>query len=284
MDKTTYFYPNKTLRLGDNLLDLSTPAVMGILNTTPDSFFDGGKYATVENALVQAEKMIGEGAAILDVGGMSTRPGADIVDQETELNRVIPVIAAIKNKFPETPVSIDTVYGKVAAEAIRHGATMINDVSAGAIDPSILFTAAKFHVPYILMHMKGVPLTMQTQPHYDDVTAEITGFFIDKCTELHQQGIHDIILDPGFGFGKSLEHNYALVQHFELLTRIGPPVLAGVSRKSMLCKLLKVNPEKALNGTTALHAVLLLKGASILRVHDVKEAVETMKIIHAINT
>ncbi len=279
MDKTTYFYPNKTLRLGDNLLDLSTPAVMGILNVTPDSFFDGGNYSEIDAALRQTERLISEGADIIDIGGMSTKPGAKSILPEEELLRVIPVIRAIRKEFENIPLSIDTVYGKVAMESINEGANMINDVSAGNADPEILSVASKANVPYVLMHMQGSPETMQIEPQYEDVTKEVFNFFIEKTQKLNALGIADIIIDPGFGFGKSIEHNYRLAKNLDLFKQIGLPVMVGISRKSMICKALHVNPEKALNGSTALHAVLILKGADILRVHDVKEAKEVIKIV-----
>jgi len=278
MDKTTYFYPNKTLRLGGIVLDLSTPQVMGILNITPDSFFDGGRYPTVDDALKQAEKMVSEGAAMIDIGGMSSRPGAEIIDVEAELKRVVPVIDAIRKHFPATPISIDTVHGSVAEAAINHGADMINDISAAAIDDSIIDIAVRHQVPYVVMHMQGLPGTMQEAPQYDDVVKEVFGFLLEKCKTISQKGIHQLIIDPGFGFGKTLEQNYSLAKQLEIFHQIGFPIMAGISRKSMICKLLKVNPEKALNGTTALHALLLMKGANILRVHDVKEAKEVIAI------
>ncbi len=252
---------------------------MGILNVTPDSFFDGGNFNTIEKALKQSENMIKAGVDIIDVGGMSTRPGANIINIDEELQRVIPVIDSLRKTFPQMPLSIDTVHGKVAYEAIQHGAAMINDVSAGSIDGSILSTAAQCKVPYVLMHMQGKPENMQQSPEYDDVVKDVFKFFLDKCQQLNASGVNEILIDPGFGFGKTLEHNYQLAAQLEVFQQIGFPVVVGVSRKSMICKLLKVNSEKALNGTTALHAILLLKGANILRVHDVKEAVEVIKIV-----
>ncbi len=279
MDKTTYFYPNKTLRLGDSLLDLSTPAVMGILNVTPDSFFDGGNFSNIDAALRHTELLISEGADIIDIGGMSTKPGAIPISPEEELLRVIPVIEAIRKKFENIPISIDTVYGKVAQESLNAGANMINDVSAGNMDPEILAVASNGKVPYVLMHMQGTPETMQVEPQYTNVTKEVFDFFIAKVQTLNARGINDIIIDPGFGFGKTTEHNYLLAKNLDVLKQTGLPIMVGISRKSMVCKVLKVNPEKALNGSTALHAILLLKGADILRVHDVKEAKEVIKIV-----
>ena len=279
MSKTNYFYPNKTLRLGGNLLDLSTPKVMGILNLTPDSFFDGGKFDSVDAALMQADKMISEGADLLDLGGMSTRPGAEMIDANEELRRVIPVVQAVQIRFPAIPLSIDTVHGKVAEEAIHSGVSMINDISAGSFDASIIEIAAKYQVPYVLMHMQGSPGDMQLAPSYKNIAEEVFEFLLKGCQDLKSKNINQIIIDPGFGFGKSLEHNYELIRNFDLLHQIGFPVMIGISRKSIICKLLKVHPENALNGSTSLHTILLLKGANILRVHDVKEAVETIKIV-----
>ncbi len=283
MDKTTYFYPKKTLLLGDSLLDLSTPAVMGILNVTPDSFYDGGNFTDIAGALRHTERLIYEGANIIDIGGMSTKPGAKTISPEEELQRVIPIIKAIRKEFIDIPLSIDTVYGIVARESINAGVNMINDVSSGQVDNEILKVAADLRVPYVLMHMQGTPETMQIEPQYEDVTKQVFDFFINKVNSLRSMGISDIIIDPGFGFGKTVEHNYLLAKNLEFIKTIGLPVIVGISRKSMVNKVLKVNPEKALNGSTALHAILLLKGADILRVHDVKEAVEVIKIFSQFN-
>ena len=282
MDKTTYFYPNKILRTGNGLLDLSTPAIMGILNVTPDSFYDGGKYSDVDAALRQTELMLRDGADIIDIGGMSTRPGAEMIAQELELSRVLPVVTAIKKQFGDVKMSIDTIYAATAAAAIDEGVAIINDVSAGASDAAIIDVAIQKQVPYVLMHMQGTPKQMQEHPQYDDVVKTVFDFLLQQCSELEKKGLDNVIIDPGFGFGKSLEHNYALAAKFEQFGLIGKPILVGISRKSMICKLLKINPEKALNGSTALHSILLLKGADILRVHDVKEAIEVRNIIQAL--
>ncbi len=282
MDKTTYFYPNKTLRTGNGLLDLSTPAIMGILNVTPDSFFDGGKFLGEESALRQAEHLILQGADIVDIGGMSTRPGAVGIGAEEEMQRVLPIVTAIHTQFPDVHISIDTVYATTAKAAIEAGAGIINDISAGKMDAGIIDVAKAYKVPYILMHMQGQPDNMQVDPIYSDVVKEVFNFLLDQTIELDKSGLQDVIIDPGFGFGKTLEQNYALAAKLEQFKLIGKPVLVGISRKSMICKLLKVNPDKALNGSTALHSILLLKGADILRVHDVKEAVELRKIVQAL--
>lgn len=281
MDKTTYFYPNLTLRAGGRIVDFRTTAIMGILNVTPDSFFDGGQYNHLDAALQQALRMQAEGADILDIGGMSTRPGAKEVPVEEELNRVIPVITAIHKVMPEMLLSIDTVHAIVAQQALEAGASIINDVSAGAYDPEILQVAARNQAPYILMHMQGKPDDMQKNPVYTDVTAEVIQFFIQKVRQLRDLGIHDILLDPGFGFGKTLDHNYTLLRDWEQLQNIGLPLLAGVSRKSMVCRLLDIPPLEALNGTTALHSLLMHKGVQMIRVHDVREAVQVRTIIQA---
>jgi len=282
MDKTTYFYPNKMLRMGNEILDLSTPAIMGILNVTPDSFYDGGNYAQIDAMLMQTERMLKQGADIIDIGGMSTRPGAAIVTVQEELNRVIPAIEAIKTHFPTAKLSVDTVHAIVAENAIAAGAGMINDVSAGNLDTAIIDIAISKSVPYVLMHMQGTPQNMQFAPSYQNVTTEVFDFLLHTTKTLEAKGLNQIIIDPGFGFGKTLAHNYSLAANLEQFKIIGKPILVGISRKSMICKLLKVNPEHALNGSTALHALLLLKGADILRVHDVKEAVEVREVVKAL--
>lgn len=284
MDKTTYFPPNRVLRLGNHLLDLSVPRIMGILNVTPDSFYDGGEFVSPETALRHVEKMIRHGADIIDIGGMSSRPGAPVITTEEELKRVLPVLTAIVKEFPDSAVSIDTVHSGVAIAAIEHGAAMINDISAGKIDPQLISVAAKYKVPYVLMHMQGTPSTMQKEPHYENVCEEVLQFFIDESRNLIKNGVQEIIIDPGFGFGKTLQHNYELAAHLDQFSVVGFPILAGVSRKSMICQLLKVNPDKALNGSTALHAILLMKGVNILRVHDVREAKETIEVFMAVNS
>jgi dihydropteroate synthase len=267
------------LNCNGRLLDLSSPQVMGIINITPDSFYDGGKLKTENDVLILADKMLKEGAAILDVGGMSTRPGADEVSQEEELKRVIPAIAIIHKNFPASIISIDTWRSKVAEAAVNAGASMVNDVSGGRFDENLIPAISKLRVPYVLMHMQGTPQTMQRDPKYEDEVREVFEFLKEKMLELNQLGIHDIIIDPGFGFGKTVEHNFRLLNHLDVFKILGLPVLAGLSRKSMICKALKVNPGKALNGTTALNAVALLKGAKLLRVHDVKEAREVIELM-----
>lgn len=277
-------FSEKTLiHCGGKLLDLSTPKVMGILNVTPDSFYPESRLMNEAEVLQLAEQMRQDGAAILDVGGLSTRPGAEEISVDEELHRVIPAIRKILKEFPDAIVSIDTFRSKVAEEAVAAGATMVNDISAGRLDADFLTTIAKLKIPYVLMHMQGTPQTMQENPSYESVVNDVFNFLKKRLIQLNRLGIHDIILDPGFGFGKSVEHNYQLLQHLSVLRTLGLPVLAGLSRKSMICKVLHVNPANALNGTTALHAVALLQGAKILRVHDVKEAVETIELMAALH-
>lgn len=259
------------------LLDLSQPVVMGILNLTPDSFYDGGRLGGLDALLRRAEQMVAEGVAIFDVGGASTRPGAAEVEEQEELARVLKPIEALAARFPEVPISIDTWRARVAREAVASGASIVNDVSAGKMDIGMYEAVAYLGVPYILMHMRGQPKTMQQQPDYGDVVTEVLDFLIREVGRLRALGIKDIVLDPGFGFGKTLEHNFTLLQNLHVFEAVtGLPLLAGVSRKSMICKALGVKPADALNGTTALHMVALQQGARILRVHDVKEAMEVI--------
>lgn len=269
-------YPKTTINCKGLLLDLQTPIVMGILNITPDSFYDGGHFNQLDQGLKQAEKMIVAGAKIIDIGGMSSRPGAEVISRDEEMQRVIPVITTLHKIFPDTILSIDTIHAKVAKAAIQAGAHIINDISAGQFDELMYQTVAGLNVPYILMHMKGTPKTMQTRPDYDDVLQEVLDFFIQEVGKLRALGVKDIILDPGFGFGKSLEHNYQLLANQHIFRILDVPVLTGISRKSMIYKALDISPKEALNGTTALHMIALQEGAKILRVHDVKAASEAI--------
>jgi len=267
------------LQVKGRLLDLSAPKVMGIINVTPDSFYAASKYKEEKAVLDAVGQMLTDGAAIIDIGGMSSRPGAALIDEEEELRRCIPAIRAIVREYPEALISIDTVRARVAREAVENGAALINDISAGLLDPDMYRTVAGLRVPYILMHMKGRPENMQKDPEYDDVVREVLDFFIARTGPLIELGVHDIILDPGFGFGKSVDHNYQLLNHLGVFRKVMQlPLLAGVSRKSMINRVLGTRPEQALNGSTALHMAALLNGASLLRVHDVKEAVETVKL------
>ncbi len=272
-----------TLNCKGRLLVVDKPLVMGIINTTPDSFFSGSRQESVDAVLAKAETMIQEGATILDVGGQSTRPGSDKLTVEEELKRVIEPIAAINKKFPEIFVSIDTYYSTVATMAVAAGASIVNDISAGSIDSKMISTVAALKVPYVLMHMQGTPQTMQQQPVYENVTREVLDFLIMKVNDLHISGITDIIVDPGFGFGKSIAHNFELLRNLPVFKMLNCPLLLGISRKSSIYKTLGTTTENSLNGTTVLHTIGLLNGASILRVHDVREAMEIIKLIDTYN-
>jgi len=262
------------------LLDLSSPVVMGILNITPDSFYDGGKHPTTEKAVLQAERMIREGAAIIDIGAVSTRPDAADVDEFEELSRLKAVLPVLRKEFPETIISVDTWRSSVAREAVACGADMINDISGGQFDQEMFKTIAGLKVAYIMMHTQGTPGTMQQNPHYDDVVNDIFDFFTENLKKLRHLGVTDnIIIDPGFGFGKTVKHNYELLSKISKFKSLGFPVLVGLSRKSMINKILESKPSEALNGTSVLNTIALLNGADILRVHDVKEAVEAIKLV-----
>jgi dihydropteroate synthase len=272
-------FQQTTLNCNGKLLDLSTPLVMGILNVTPDSFYDGGRLDSDKNILAQTEKMIREGAAIIDIGGVSTRPGASAVSIEEELERTIPVVRMLHKEFPETVLSIDTFRAAVAEDAFDHGVSIINDISAGSFDEKMFSVVGKLGLPYVLMHIQGNPETMQKNPEYKNVVEEVLDFMIAKIAELRNAGVKDIIIDPGFGFGKTVEHNYELLKNLHVFKILELPILVGISRKSMICKVLKVNPKNALNGTTALHVVALQQGAKIIRAHDVKEAMQTIRLL-----
>ncbi len=271
-------FEKQTLNCRGRLLSLEKPLVMGVLNATPDSFYDGGYYSGLSSLLKQAEKMLQQGAAIVDIGGMSTRPQSQAVSEPEELGRVLPVLEAILEEFPETLISVDTVRAEVARQCVEAGAGMVNDISAGRFDAKMYETVAALQVPYVLMHMQGTPQTMQIQPTYDDVVKEVLNFFVRQISHLRQAGVRDILLDPGFGFGKTVEHNYQLLKNMHVFRMAELPIVAGISRKSMICKVLHVNPAKAMNGTTALHMVALQQGAKILRAHDVREAVEVIRL------
>lgn len=268
-----------TLNCNGKLIDLATPTVMGIINVTPDSFYDGGKTVTTEGIIDQAGKMLSEGATFLDVGGYSSRPDATKVSETEELKRVIPAIETLIAEFPEVIVTIDTFRSAVVKEAIQVGAAMVNDISGGKMDPEMFSTIARLQIPYILMHMRGTPQTMSAQTDYNNVTREVLLYFSERIALARKAGINDIIADPGFGFSKTRQQNFELLKELELFKQLEIPLLIGISRKSMIYKTLMVTPKEALNGTTALHAIALLKGASIIRVHDVKEAVECITLI-----
>lgn len=270
-----------TLNCKGRILVVEKPLVMGIINITPDSFYSGSRNSSVSDVLKNAEKMIREGAAILDIGGQSTRPGSTKLTADEELQRVIAPVESIKKEFPGIFISIDTYYAKVAELAINSGADIVNDISAGSIDADMIPAVARLKVPYILMHMQGTPQTMQEEPTYDNVTRQVLDFFIAGSARLHQAGINDIVLDPGFGFGKTITHNFELLKNLPVFKMLCLPLLLGISRKSSIYKTLNTTPEKALNGTTVLNTIGLMSGASILRVHDVKEAAEAVKLYSA---
>ncbi len=268
-----------TLNCKGALIDLQIPKIMGILNITPDSFYDGGKYKDHKSILVQVEKMISEGATFIDIGANSTRPGAIAVSETEELNRLIPIVELLLKNFPELLLSIDTFRSKVAEESLHTGAAMINDISAGKRDDHMLPIIAKFKVPFVMMHMRGTPKTMQQQTQYTHLLKEVLQYFSERVAKATSMGINDLIIDPGFGFAKTLEQNYELLRQLEGFKTLGHPILAGLSRKSMIYKALGSDAQNALNGTTALNMYALQKGATILRVHDVKEARECVQLI-----
>lgn len=279
MAKDTFLNGKTTLNVKGRLLDISTPAIMAILNLTPDSFYGSSRSSTVDDAIRRSEGFLNEGAQIIDIGAYSSRPGAVEVNTDEELKRIIPVIEAITKKLPEAIISIDTFRAKVARESILTGAHIINDIAAGSMDDAMFDTVAELQTPYIMMHMKGTPQTMQQNTCYAHIGVEVLDYFAKKIAMLKKMGVKDIIIDPGFGFSKTLEQNYQLLKQMDNLHIPDLPILVGVSRKSMIYKFLGCTPEEALNGTTVLNTFALLKGAKILRVHDVKEAVETIKIL-----
>jgi dihydropteroate synthase len=276
----TFFLKKKSINCNGKMLNLDEPLVMGILNLTPDSFFDGGKHSG-EAAIVQhVKQMLSDGAVIIDIGGYSSRPGAKEVAEKEELERVLPIIKLLKQEFDEIVISIDTFRATVAEQAIKHGAAIVNDISAGNIDNKMFDVLADLNVPYIMMHMQGTPQTMQQNPSYKNVTHEVIKFFAEKLEVLYKKGVNDVILDPGFGFGKTLEHNFQLLNELEHFNLFELPILVGFSRKSMITKVLNIKTQEALNGTTTLNAFALTKGANILRVHDVKEAKQTVELFN----
>jgi dihydropteroate synthase len=272
-----------TINCKGQLIDLSTPKVMGILNVTPNSFFDGGKYKNETELLTRCEKMINEGATFIDVGAYSSKPNAEFVSEEEEISRIIPVVNLLQKHFPEALLSIDTFRAGVAKVCIENGAAIINDISAGKLDDKMLETVAKYNVPYIMMHMKGTPQTMQTLTQYENIIKEMLYYFSERVAVARSFGINDIIIDPGFGFAKTLDQNFEVLQKLELFQMLELSLLAGVSRKSMIYKTLECDAENALNGTSVLNTIALTKGAKILRVHDVKEAVECITLFNKLN-
>ena len=269
-----------TLECNSKLLDLSTPAIMGILNLTDDSFYDGGQHNSIKKALLQTEKMLDDGAKIIDIGAYSSRPKAKHISHDEEWQRLEKTLQIINKEFPQAILSVDTFRSEIARRSIDNGADIINDISAGNLDPQMFDTVADLNVTYIMMHMQGTPQTMQDNPHYNCIEKEVVNYFLNKVKTLQQKGLFKIIIDPGFGFGKTLEHNYQLLNNLEELHTLELPLLVGVSRKSMVYKVLETDAKNSLNGTTAIHTLCLSKGASILRVHDVKEAVECVKLIN----
>lgn len=276
-------------------LSFESPLVMGIVNITPDSFYDGGKYFSEQDAIKRSEQLISEGADIIDLGAASTRPGAENISPDEELKRLLPVLEYLVKHHNNVPISIDTFHSSMAKEAIEHGASMINDISGGTMparmndihsdgNPAMFQTVAEMGVPYILMHIQGNPKTMQMEPHYVDVVEEVYEYFTERINQLHSAGVEQIIIDPGFGFGKTVEHNYALLKHLNRFKSFGLPIMAGISRKSMINKVLKTKPENALTGTISLNTVALLSGADILRVHDVKEARQVIQLINKVKS
>ena len=278
MAKDTFFRKKATLNAGGKLIDVSSPKVMGIINLTPDSFYTGSRKQSVDEAIAQAEKMLEDGATFLDLGAYSSRPGADDITVQQEMDRLLPVVEAIAAAFPDAVLSIDTFRAQVAESGIQAGGHIINDISGGQLDADMFATVARLQVPYILMHMKGTPQNMNQMAQYDNVFDEVFDYFTDKYHQLKQLGVKDVIIDPGFGFAKKTVHSYALMHRLQDFNILQLPVLVGISRKNMIYKTLGITADAALNGTTALNTIALTKGANILRVHDVKEAVEAVKI------
>ena len=271
-----------TINIKGELIDLSKPKIMGILNLTPDSFYDGGKYNKIENALFQTEKMLNAGAYFIDLGACSTKPGAKTVSVEVEKKRLLPVLEKLIKTYPETHFSIDTFRSTIAAEGLDRGAAMVNDISGGQFDNKMMDTIGYYNVPYVLMHTSGKPKIMQKNPQYKNVVKEVIYYFSKKIQLAYKAGINDIIIDPGFGFGKTIYHNYEILKNLKLFQNFELPLMIGLSRKSMIYKKLGISPNEALNGSTALHSVALLKGANILRVHDVKQAKECIDLLQAL--
>ncbi len=273
------FSTNKTLRTGSGLIDLATPKVMGILNVTPDSFYDGGMHHGEKYILSKAGSMLEEGACLIDVGGCSSRPGAEVVLPEVEAERVIPAIRSIIKAFPHALISVDTFRAEIARMALDEGAVMVNDISGGELDSDMYDLILRRNIPYILMHMRGTPQNMTSQTHYSDLLKDVTGYFHTKIKHLQALGATDLMIDPGFGFAKTREQSFELLKKLPYLKILGVPIVVGLSRKSLIWKTLETAAVEALNGTTALHTVALLKGANLLRVHDVKQAVEVVKLV-----
>jgi len=282
--KNTVFQQKLTLNVRGTLMNLSKPKIMGVLNLTPDSFYDGGKINSLKNALRKTEQLLSEGADLLDLGAYSSRPNAEHITEEIEFERMIPVIKAIAKEFPEALLSVDTFRSGIAKAAVIEGADLINDISAGSMDPAMFKTIAELKVPYIMMHMRGTPQTMASQTNYTNLMVEIVQYFAEKIQALKELGVKDLIIDPGFGFAKTLDQNYELLGKLEHLKIIGHPILVALSRKSMIYKLLDTDAEHALNGTTAANTIALMHGATILRVHDVQAAREAVRIVEQVGS
>tara|TARA_B100000809_G_scaffold259471_1_gene304552 strand:- start:3255 stop:4112 length:858 start_codon:yes stop_codon:yes gene_type:complete len=273
---------NKSIKLSLKGINLDQPIIMGILNVTPDSFFDGGQHINDADIVRKVNSMEFNGAQIIDIGGYSSRPGAAEISEEEELKRVLPIVKLIRSNFSDLLISIDTFRSNVAEQCVNAGANIVNDISGGSLDPKMFNTIAQLKIPYVLMHIKGDPSNMQDNPTYSDITKEVHQYFTEKISELNTKGIFNIILDPGFGFGKTVEHNYELLKNLNQFNSFKLPVLVGFSRKSMINKVLNTTPEEALNGTSVLNTLALTKGASILRVHDVKEANECIQLVEMV--
>jgi dihydropteroate synthase len=277
--ENSFFSTNQTLNVQGRLFDLRTPLVMGVLNVTPDSFYDGGRYQTESAILNHVEKLLGEGALFIDVGAYSSRPGATDISVEDESKRALFALQIIVRNFPHALVSIDTFRSDVAYAAVNEGACLVNDISAGDLDPRMFETVARLNVPYIAMHMRGNPTTMTSLTGYENLLKEMVSYFQDKVNRLTQMGVKDVIIDPGFGFAKTVEQNFYLLNQLDYFKLLGKPIAVGLSRKSIIWKTLSISADNALNGTTSLNTIALMKGANILRVHDVKEAMEVVKLV-----
>ena len=282
---TKFLKRKNTINLGGRILDLAKPVVMGILNVTPDSFFDGGKYKTEKKIMKRAEEILEQGGSIIDIGAVSTQPGSDGIPTKDEIERLLPAVKSVKKAFPNAFISIDTYRSWVALKVIEEcGPCIVNDVSGGNFDVHMFDTVGKLGVPYILMHIQGTPLKMQVNPVYEDIIRDISLFFTDQVKKLTKAGVKDVIIDPGFGFGKTIEHNYELLNRLDSFKVFQLPLMVGVSRKSMIYKLLKNNPDEALNGTSVINTLALMGGTDILRVHDVQEAVEAIQILNMVRS
>ena len=283
--KDTFFSKNLSIKIKGELMDFSTPKVMGILNLSTDSFFDGGRYSTLESISLRIDQIVSEGADIIDIGSVSSRPGARVKSTIEEYDLLKPAVNMVKKKYPLLPVSIDTYNPVVAENMVKEfNVDIINDISSGGESMEMFGVIARYNIPYIIMHMQGTPATMQKDPQYADIISEVLLFFAEKTSKLKSLGISDIIIDPGFGFGKTIDHNYELMSYMNAYQCLEMPILVGISRKSMIYKLLSVDPDKALNGTTALNMIALFKGANILRVHDVREATEVCRLFSKISS